>query len=77
MNFAPMMPVFPGQSIWGAKGRGFSFVITHNEDGYTASAKLVGTELGGGSRIELGGYCAHATFKAAVDACRRFLKERH
>jgi hypothetical protein len=78
MRFEALPRAFPEQPIWGARSRALTFIITQDEpDGYTASAKVVGALPFDRSRLDLGGYCAHRTFAAAVDACKKFAKQRH
>lgn len=55
----------------------FTFIITCDNEGYTASAKLKGALPFDGTRHDLGGYGAHATLAAAEKACRDFYRNRN
>jgi hypothetical protein len=74
MDFKPIPRVSEDQPLWGARAGRFTFVISQDQpSGFTASAKDHGSVPF--ERIELGGYCAHKSFVAAVVACERFWSE--
>jgi hypothetical protein len=73
MKFEPLPRLFPDQPLWGAIGGPFTFVISRDEDGFTATAKTAV----GDRQHEIGGYCAHKTLAEAQAACRHFLKNRN
>src|ERR1700731_4536610 len=78
MKFEPMESPFSEMRMWGAKSKGFSFIITLDAQHgckYTASVRSVIDATRSGM-YELGGYNAHATWQSAVDACKKFLRER-
>ena len=78
MKFQRMTKLFPGQERWGCVNGAFTFVITRDEpDGFTASAKVMGTSPFDGTRHDLGGYCAHKSFSDAEKACRDFYRNRN
>lgn len=64
-QFKPMPSLFPEMKIWGCVAKEFTFVISQDEDGFTASAKVQGSP----QRIDLGGHGAHETFDSAQQAC--------
>jgi hypothetical protein len=77
MKFRPLPKVFPDQDIWGAAKGAFTFVITRDSEGYTASAKIVGATPFDDTKHDLiGGYGAHATWAAAENACKDFYRNR-
>ena len=66
LKFRPRSRVFPDQRMWFAVSGQHTFIITHDPDGYSASVKVAGAK-----RYDLGGYAAHSTLGAAVQACNR------
>lgn len=66
MKFELMPSVFPEQTMWGATAGGFSFVISRDDSGYTASYR----SQFGGKMTSLGGYAAFQSFDRAEQACR-------
>jgi hypothetical protein len=77
MKFVQLPRLFPDQPLWGAVSGPFTFVISQDEDGFSASVKIIGAIPNDGSRHDLGGgYCAHKNLADAQEACRAFLKNR-
>jgi hypothetical protein len=75
MQFAELPRVFPDQPLWGAVSRNFTFIISQDEPGgFTASVKAHPFDR---TRHDLGGFCAHKSFEAAKEACKKFLRERN
>jgi hypothetical protein len=54
----------------------FTFIITCQDEKFTASVKYVGAQRFDGSRVDLGGFRAHDTFNSAKEACEKFYRER-
>lgn len=77
MKFSSLPRVFPEQPLWGAVEPPFTFVISQDEDGFTASVKTLGAVPADGSRHDLGGYCAHKTLDAAKEVCEAFLRKKN
>ena len=72
-----MSEMFPGQERWGAVKGAFTFIITFDGEGYTASAKVIGATPFDGTRHDLGGFCAHNSYCAAEKACNDFYRNRN
>ncbi len=72
MNFQPLPQLFPDQQLWGAQEGVFTFVISKDEEGFTASVKVLRAQ-----KHDLGGYCAHRSLDDAKAACLKFLKEKN
>lgn len=78
MKFQALPRVYPDQPLYGAKAGVFTFVISQDEEnGYTASAKVVGATPFDGTRHDLGGYCAHKSFTEAEETCKQFYRNRN
>jgi hypothetical protein len=73
MRFKPLPRLFPDQQLWGARSGPFTFVISKDEDGFTATAKAAISD----AQHEIGGYCAHKSLADAQKACLNFLKNRN
>lgn len=72
-QFKPRPRVFPDQPVWGALACGYTFIITHDDDAFTASAKAVGAKPFDATRHDLG---KHPSFDAAQQACVDFAYRR-
>jgi len=77
MKFTLIMPaIFERQKIWVSASYPFTFVITEDSAGFSASARNAEDLLN--RRYEFGGYGSHKTFESAKAACEEFLKKlRH
>lgn len=74
MKFVELPRVYSDQPLFGAAKGAFTFIISEDEDCFTASAKVRGSTQFDGSRHDLG---AHKTFTAATQACEDFYRNRN
>jgi hypothetical protein len=77
LDFKEMPPIFPDQPLWGAKTNSYTFIITKDPDGYSASVKAIDAKPFDNVRHDLGGYAAHQTLEAAKAACEAFLVKKN
>jgi len=69
MMFSPVERVFPDQPMWAAKEGEYGYIITQDNDGYSASSKLMPSLPFQGTLNDLGTY---PSMTAAIDACRKW-----
>lgn len=77
LKFIALPRVYQDQPVYGAAKGAFTFVVTEDPDGFSASVKIKGATPFDGTRHDLGGYAAHKTFVAAQKACEDFYRNRN
>lgn len=67
MNFKPMGSIFQNQKMWGCECGDYTYLITQDQSGYSASAK--NTKRSDAKVEIIGTYASYFTFDAAKNAC--------